>query len=220
MGRIEEEANAGFVSKESAANLLSRRHASRFGDDIVIWSLLTSDTPYYDAVDWWKSHVEAFNLLIYPSFLVSSAPRITGIDGLSWAPSKPGIQLSSGLVSKTIYHPYDQFSRRVSIRRGGLTGFWGVHSFSIGDIFASEGTVLGSWRKSFEDLGFRHGILLQTIIGYGNNKEKACRCHGSDGYLFGVCSSKDGQKWKWMGVCEWPVGDSLPEFVIKEICIS
>jgi hypothetical protein len=43
----------GFVSVTEAAGLLSHRHASRPGDEVVIWGLLTGDEVFFRAEDLW-----------------------------------------------------------------------------------------------------------------------------------------------------------------------
>ncbi|CZR52823.1 uncharacterized protein PAC_02700 [Phialocephala subalpina] len=271
-GAFEEQASLGYIGKESAAALLSRRHASRPGDDIVIWSLLTSDKPYYDAETWWKASGNSF--LGRPTrmgFLISSVPRIRNVEGLSWAPRQPGIHLLPSELRKTIYQPQeDQRTVRAFIMGKDLKGVWGVHKFSVIPQAASEKTASLLRRKflttrkasrtkfvlltakASKKQGFRHvstlilnhlipgglaqhrdlrvylagfgymqGILVQPLESRGSNvKETASKFRGCDGYLFGVCGSHDGEKWQWVGVFEWELGETLPEFNVEEVCIS
>lgn len=78
----------GYIEVEEAACLLSHRHASRPGDEVVIWSLLNGNKASYSPVQFWKSRV---GQKVSTGFLMSSAPRIRGHRGLGWAPHRPDI---------------------------------------------------------------------------------------------------------------------------------
>ena len=99
--------DSGFMTVETAGSLLSHRAASRPGDDVVIWSLLTKDkiakspkvSPmrrllcqdklYEQSKSFWnRQQGRSLNT----SFLFSSAPRLK-IRGLKWAPSSPMAEL-------------------------------------------------------------------------------------------------------------------------------
>ncbi|GME38312.1 uncharacterized protein K452DRAFT_313875 [Neofusicoccum parvum] len=76
-------------SLEEAASLLSHRHASRGGDEVVIWSILVEWPEIcYKAERFWK-----YPTSIRTGFLMSHAPRVRGKKGLSWAPSRPDLLL-------------------------------------------------------------------------------------------------------------------------------
>ncbi|KAK3369472.1 hypothetical protein B0T24DRAFT_632681 [Lasiosphaeria ovina] len=86
---------SGLLSVQEAACLLSHRHASRQGDEVVIWSLLCSETPCYTAKDFWDACVQRAKnrsqlLLVPTGLLMSSVPRLQA-KGLSWAPSRPNL---------------------------------------------------------------------------------------------------------------------------------
>jgi hypothetical protein len=220
-GVVEQQASLGFIDKESAAALLSRRHASREGDEIVIWSLLASDKPYYNATDWWKSNAECFTMPTRMGFLVSSVPRIEDVEGLSWAPKKPGIYLGKDELDRKIYHPYvDQKTERANVWRSGLVGVWGVCVFSTtaeaeadpGPRLGSESEVSNSCNHKsthskiaelgamLRGLGYERGVLLQPLENVWRGfKEKASRYRGCDGFLFGVCGSRRGEEVKVEG---------------------
>jgi hypothetical protein len=72
-------------SVEGAATMLRHRHASREGDDIVIWSLLCGRLAY-TTEDFWRG-----SAWVRTGFLLSSATRMRGVYGLSWAPRRPDI---------------------------------------------------------------------------------------------------------------------------------
>lgn len=73
-------------SLENAGYSLSQRHASRDGDDIVIWGLLNGRSGHDNVVELWKAQKE-----VRTAFLVSSAPRVRNVEGLGWAPISPCI---------------------------------------------------------------------------------------------------------------------------------
>lgn len=71
---------------EEAGYSLSQRHASRVGDDVVIWGLMNGRSGQDDALSLWQAQT-----VVRTAFLVSSAPRIKGILGFGWAPCSPRI---------------------------------------------------------------------------------------------------------------------------------
>jgi len=74
------------ISTENMGILLSYRPASRPGDDMVIWSLLTNlEKPIYSAIDIWKCQV---GKRVPTGFFMSSATRLRN-KGFSWAPASP-----------------------------------------------------------------------------------------------------------------------------------
>lgn len=116
---------------EEAGYLLSQRHASRADDEVVIWNLLTGGPGHKDPVTLWKSQTH-----LRTGFLMSSADRIQGWAGFSWAPRSPYIRpqvcsvaLGGGKEQEyTICFPsYDgmgSFYARITER--GLYGKWQV----------------------------------------------------------------------------------------------
>ena len=66
-----------------AAQLLSQRHASRPGDERVIWGLLANVKPPYDLETLWHSQDA-----VRTGFLMSSAQRVPA-PTLNWAPRSP-----------------------------------------------------------------------------------------------------------------------------------
>jgi len=82
----------GITDPFDAASLLSHRHASRPGDNIVIWSLICSRSFFDDASSLWINAILPEDRPIPTGFLISSLPRIQK-EGLSWAPSRPDLPL-------------------------------------------------------------------------------------------------------------------------------
>lgn len=74
-------------SVEVAGHLLSQRHASRQNDEITIWGLLGNLKPPDSALQLWQSNEQ-----VDTAFLMSSAPRVSGIPGYGWAPVTPYIR--------------------------------------------------------------------------------------------------------------------------------
>ena len=68
----------GFISLGEASILLSHRHATRDGEDIVIWSLLANKTAIKNVAELWKSQI---GTKVQTGFLMSSAPRLHGYKG-------------------------------------------------------------------------------------------------------------------------------------------
>jgi hypothetical protein len=74
------------LTTEEAGNLLSRRHATREGDDIVTWSLLSGPCVFNVAEQMWKARM---NVRIVTAYLMSNSPRLENVRGFSWAPATP-----------------------------------------------------------------------------------------------------------------------------------
>ena len=64
---------------EAAGNQLSHRYASRPGDDVVIWSLLSGATTFNSAEALWKSRISGREGAIKTGCLMSSAPRLGNV---------------------------------------------------------------------------------------------------------------------------------------------
>lgn len=120
---------------EEIGHLLSQRHASREGDELIIWALLSSGkgvpkTP----LDFWQGHKK-----VNTAFLVSTAPRIQGHPGYGWCPLTPYIRPQERCVDLgnnlkqyyTVRYPsYDGRGSFLSqvIPSKGLLGKWLVRN--------------------------------------------------------------------------------------------
>jgi hypothetical protein len=78
----------GNYGIEDSAGLLDHRHASRDGDELVIWSLLSGEVAFTPEEFWSRKKGLQF---VRTAFLVSDAPRMTGVPGRSWAPIRPDL---------------------------------------------------------------------------------------------------------------------------------
>jgi hypothetical protein len=122
----------GFVHIDEAGSLLSHRQASRPGDDVVIWSLLLGDQAFYNAQGFWLNRLNPLlprpedSELVNTGFLVSHAPRIKGVNGLSWAPLTPSLHRTSH-ASSNKYFAHDSWSERGAMSKEGLKALWLVY---------------------------------------------------------------------------------------------
>ncbi len=98
---------------EEVGHLLRQRYASREGDEILIWGLLSISNATKSVHDFWRLQRD-----VKSAFLVSSACRIEAVPGLSWAPGTPysyirpqqrSVELGNGLHQNySVYYPsYD-----------------------------------------------------------------------------------------------------------------
>jgi hypothetical protein len=110
---------SGIVDPFEAGSLLSHRHASREGDNVVIWSLLCTQSVFYTAQSLWTNGMLMKGRLIPIGFLISSLPRLRKEKGLSWAPSQPDLPPTD--VNETHIRRFPAFSAHNS-RRGIFTG--------------------------------------------------------------------------------------------------
>ncbi|RHZ67369.1 HET domain protein [Aspergillus thermomutatus] len=93
------------VKIEQATCLLNHRHATKDRDVTLIWSLVCGSKLVKASVDFWKSKMGD---PLATGFLVSSAPRLQGQHGFSWAPSRPNLlPPTAGTPSAEQYPAYD-----------------------------------------------------------------------------------------------------------------
>ena len=133
-----------IVGMEHAACLLSQRHASRQGDDIVIWSLLCDMDACMTAEEFWLARVDT---LVNTGFLMSNVPRLSGHKGLTWAPDRPGfpVGLADVEVEEKAIHVYDGshtfpgfIVNKITL---GLWAKWWMYAFKFDDE-SNTGAVL------------------------------------------------------------------------------
>lgn len=109
---------------EFAGSLLSHRYATKKGDDIVIWSLISGIHVFFDAESLWRGRV---GRKVCTGFLMSSAPRLH-VPGFSWAPETPYVRrMGNGLYADLLgpFLVYDvEESEEAQITSRGLDGPW------------------------------------------------------------------------------------------------
>ena len=206
--REDELRQSGFISLGEASILLSHRHATRDGDDIVIWSLLAHERAIKDVMELWKSQVGS---IIRTGFLMSSAPRIQGQTGWSWAPSSPTLHLSPSTdLNQNTYLAYDgESSQGGLITSEGLQATWLVYEFhSTSDENLKFPHNVRHARRYLK--GHRLGALLRPGQLPGLRRVPAPYPGRAKEPLIAICGSNDGQQWEWMGVYEWVSGDPVP----------
>jgi hypothetical protein len=119
----------GDMSIEVSGTLLSYRPASRPGDDVVIWSLISDPLKQsYDAEQFWRSRIGGY---VSTGFLLSSAARLRS-KGLSWAPATPyaAPRLHGKSQSSKFYRAFDGIETEVArITEVGIFSTWLIYEF-------------------------------------------------------------------------------------------
>lgn len=221
----------GFISIGEGSILLSHRHASRKGDDILIWSLLVNEKAMKNVDQLWKSQL---GIEIPTGFLISSTPRIQGSRGLGWAPCSPTVQpsssLSSNLTSESVYLSYDGGDTgRGLMTVEGLQAKWLVHKFPT---LTEDEPVIDPKTNStsiiarINELTAKHlktytwGALLQPCANRGPRSTPAQYRGNARGPLLAVYGSSDKRCWEWKGIYKWNTDDvALPEFKVEELLL-
>ncbi|KAK9422446.1 hypothetical protein SUNI508_04802 [Seiridium unicorne] len=135
--------------EDSGLSLL-RRHASRSGDDVIIWSLLSGHPGNFSAINLWKRQST-----VQTAYLMSSAPRITDVPGFGWAPSTPTIipherrltYKHFEQVCMTSYYCGDSRGSYVgTITPRGLAARWLIQELDITSIEDLEDSYETCWR--------------------------------------------------------------------------
>lgn len=234
------------IELATTATMLTYRPASRKGDEVVIWSLVSSDKPCYTAEALWRSRV---GIAIQTGFLVSSSPRL-GIKGLSWAPATPYAAPSSqDLVRGSVFHrPFDGIDTELAIiEKQGLVGQWFVSEFPGQRLNTNSANhkskVQESSARGLDEFNkircqflqhYRFGLLLQPISASTSHRhldsEPVAPYRGRiSGTLLVVCGSnkvhkrfwkEESIRWHWRGVYEWPREIPLPTFDTREILLT
>lgn len=215
---------------EVAGSLLSHRHATRPGDDIVIWSLISNTKVYYSAAEMWKGLV---GRRIKTAFLMSNSPRLSNVAGLSRAPETPYIRQQpfgtrNPLNHFLVYEGAD--SEAALITPKGLEGDWQVYrvnrtqdelykdtpvTFSIVSstghheekVIAGQRIINLCWRTAVGLLADHvEVVLIQPVamVSGGINYQLSSGRGESHGEVFAICVSDDGERWCWKGVESWP----------------
>lgn len=230
---------------EEAGNLLSHRHATRDGDDIVIWSLLSDIRVFYAAEMMWKGKIKR---RINTGYLMTRTPRLQGVVGFSWAPSSPYVRrqgVTSGNPSESHFFSFGgEGSESGTITARGLRAEWLVYAVDKGqarlyqdapitarflndDSSHSTKTLSGHrvlnpcWQKAVLLLeSHRWVILIQPLSFNSAESYHATRNRGeTHGPLLAVCTSDDEEHWQWEGVYEWSRSVPLPDFITEEILL-
>jgi hypothetical protein len=217
----------GLVSIGEAAALLSHRHPTRDGDDLLIWSLLIGDVEDQKPEEMWKRQVGRF---INTGCLLSSAPRLK-CPGFGWAPSSPTAprQMDTLTAGRRTYLAFDgEGTMRGRITTDGLCTLWLTYKFSSSAPNEEQpGVGLHEdfdFQQRMRDLAERYvqnyawGILLKVCPCKGP-KNVPIQYRDCDGQLLVVCGSHDGVRWEWRDVYEWGAGVFLPRFQLEKVLL-
>jgi hypothetical protein len=234
------------LSTEEAGNLLSHRHATREGDDIVIWSLLSGPRVFNAAEQMWKARM---NVRIATAYFMSNSPRLEDIRGFSWAPATPYARQLDSNPRNDPLGPYNCFDGAGSefglITPKGLVADWQVYNVELEDAeMYQDGPVTAvsvskdgkrteeilpghrinnkCWRIAIElSEEYEHVALIQPTAFLRTGPYHAAKNRGeSHGEVFAICVSHDIQTWVWKGVWEWPRAVPLPLLLTEELLIA
>jgi hypothetical protein len=121
----------GLVDVVEATFLLSHRHASREGDEVVIWSLLCRETPCYTAVEFWSVFQGERFPSLPTSYLMNNLPRIKEPlpclqRRLGWAPCRPNFPAAWDVRSSKRYFiiPNSNQCREGRVSKEGFSATW------------------------------------------------------------------------------------------------
>ncbi|KAK0672598.1 hypothetical protein QBC41DRAFT_313593 [Cercophora samala] len=155
------------LSVDKAASVLKNRHASRPGDDIVIWSLLCEEKPSHTPEELWISMMEnELQSEVSTAFLMSAVPRIQGVPGLSWAPARPNDPGESGyfLDLGNFFTIDDVNCVKGDVTKRGLLAEWRMSKFPV---ILSSAPSTDRTKKYLSELalehlkGYRWGAVIQ-----------------------------------------------------------
>ncbi|KAK1238658.1 hypothetical protein MKX07_004234 [Trichoderma sp. CBMAI-0711] len=165
---------------ETASVMLSRRYASRPGDDVIIWSLLCGDDqPHQSPTALWKSRQGGW---VKTGFLMSSCDRIADAPrGYGWAPATPqvlGPYTSSRAPDAPLFWPYDgsgtNAARIMTLGTDKATtttclrGKWLAHVYSPSDEpLVDHSTGLSCWQRAeqlFSLEGYARVLFLRPLF--------------------------------------------------------
>ncbi|KXJ89139.1 hypothetical protein Micbo1qcDRAFT_235473 [Microdochium bolleyi] len=219
----------GLVSVEEAGSLLSHRHASRDGDDIIIWSMLFNETPSMTAEEMWLDPKYPHAATgVNSGFLVSSAPRIKGSKGLSWAPSRAAIRLTPSDRSRgqQAHQAIAAFNTSLcEITPEGLQGSWYIHKFPS-DATSAVPAQGQSQLREITDLylkGYGVGALLRpiTLDHHQQTTPATLQGNAAASVVLAICGRRDDAcSWEWRGVFEWDTKEEVPEMARELILIA
>ena len=223
---LEREIEDGFLSISEAAALLSHRHPTRDGDDLLIWSLLIGDLEDKSPVEMWARQIGKH---ITTGSLISSAPRVQCVPGFGWAPylPTPVVHVQEPNKFPKAYPAYDgNETSKGQITKEGLRAKWLISYFvdptsfwfSQRDTQTSGPTRLCT--EIFDQYlrGFKWGALLQAAPRSGPRKIPA-RYRGVLGHVVVVCGSHNNVSWEWRGIYEWDADVLLPSFTFEDILL-
>ena len=176
---------------------------------IVIWSLLTQETPFYSARDFWEFLITNNGTVVSTAFIFNRVPRVSDRRGLGWAPAYPSVH-SSGHASRS--KPYvSAFTTQGAPIEEGFSAPWATYVFDCG-----SNEALAQLTSELQDIATRHlkgypkGILLRLLDRDFYPFEARTLGNDPERLFTAVCASQDGHVWEWKGLHRWRRIDQLP----------
>lgn len=221
-----------------ATCFLVNRHASRPGDDVVIWSLLAGSKPFFDIKSFWREASRHF-LEFRIGHLMSDLPRLEHVPGLRWAPSQPRLANSIRRFQSTTsdggspyvdtHHEqiYDGIGSRYGqiVPGGAFQAVWCVHEFTAPPYLENNNPdttdkgilerkeILSDVARQFMVSGQRSCLLRPASHDFPQDENQTILYRGNGGGpLVAVVSHHRRYAWKWEGLYEWPLEIELPIF--------
>jgi len=230
-----------YLTKEGAGSALSYRPASRKGDDVVIWSLLTGASKSDNPKQLWQENFGVGDH-VHTGFLMSSAPRLN-VGGWSWAPSTSYFKSSSALNSEQrLFRAFTgEKSMPAYITTDGLKATWLAYELnasrrvlnakpkstakSTDSLTKNQRLQVLKIRRMFLR-GCPWGLLLQPVTNYRSferDEDISATYKGLDeGTLIAVLGSRSIKRpsskpvkargWTWKGVYFWRQDVALLKF--------
>ncbi|KAF2656680.1 hypothetical protein K491DRAFT_656018 [Lophiostoma macrostomum CBS 122681] len=221
-----EDATEGLVDVREASFLLSHRHASRKGDEVVIWSLLCGNIAYYTAIDFWTAYREPDMRLIPTSYLMTNLPRIRKGRGLGWAPARPNFPADWNVEARKRYFivPTSNLCYNGHLDKDGFHSIW---RFSEIQRSWFGGSL---WRDREDNILRRQiSLVIQNYLRWYTRGAllQPCDFFGqpipyrgpADGHLLAVVGHVRGNNWRWKGIIDWPSTVPLPVFTHEWLVI-
>jgi hypothetical protein len=149
------------ISESSA--LLSHRHATRSGEDALLWSLMCGgrkDQHTSDPATFWTASVGQF---VNTGYLLSTAPRLENVRFFGWAPRSPNVRFGVGARSGTpVFSSDGEGSEIGRVTARDLDAIWPVYPvwpmelprqkdvhFNRPDVLAEQITAREEQQKQF-----------------------------------------------------------------------
>jgi hypothetical protein len=221
----------GLINVSEASLLLSHRHASREGDEVVIWSLLCSETACYTAMDFWEVIRNGPTPDIPTSYIMTNLPRIRKPlryleRRLGWAPCRPNFPETWDVRTNKRYFivPTSDLCTWGHISKDGFVATWLAMSFECS--WFSRWLSISAEKDPVEQQlfsivkthlrSYKLGALIQPCDGF----DQPIRYRGSvEGHLLAIIGYDNHERWHWKGVVDWPLTVPLPQFRRKKLTI-
>ncbi|KAK7954874.1 hypothetical protein PG988_015568 [Apiospora saccharicola] len=207
------------MTLETSSALLSRRHASRDGDITVIWSRLFGDIPFETPESICGALMKRPRDIIFNcGFLMTSAPRIQGIRGLSWAPQKPAlIGMADEQPGGQQAHLGESFAEiNVCTMQGkGLSWWCCAHRFDCATSARKAGQLRDIAISYLEGSG-KSALLVPAFVRPPQGTFLPAMFKGNGGgTIVAVCRLTSMFTAEWRGVYDWRQPEPIPKLIAE-----